>query len=138
MIDTLHHYLRLWGLSDPQPLAQTPTSHLYSVTYGGETAALKLLTDYGWEEQRGAAALRYWDGSGAIRLYESDEKAQLLEYVAGDELVTLVERGEDEAATRIIADVIRQLHGVPQDKPQDGLYPLESWFHALFDKAEAD
>ncbi len=40
--------------------------------------------------------------------------------------------------TRIIADVIRQLHGVPQDKPQDGLYPLESWFRALFDKAEAD
>jgi streptomycin 6-kinase len=138
MMDKLNQYLKAWRLTDPQPLAQTPTSHLYTVTYGGKTAVLKLLTEYGWEEQRGAAALRFWDGHGAIRLYESDEKAQLLEYVEGDELVRLVERGEDEASTRIIADVIAQLHAVPQDKPKDGLYPLERWFQSLFDRAAAD
>lgn len=138
MNDTLEHYLDAWNLTDAQPLAQTVTSHLYTVTCAGETAVLKLLTDYGWEEQRGAAALRYWDGHGAIRLYRSDEKVQLLEYVEGDELVTLVEHGEDEAATHIIADILRQIHAVPQDKPHDGLYPLESWFQSLFDKAEAD
>lgn len=138
MSEKLKHYLSAWNLSNPQPLTQTVTSHLYTVTHAGETAVLKLLTDYGWEEQRGAAALRFWDGHGAIRLYQSDEKAQLLEYVEGDELVTLVERGEDEAATRIIAGVIAQLHSVPQDKPKDGLYPLEKWFQSLFDKAEAD
>lgn len=137
-MDNLNHHLTAWRLTDPQPLTQTPTSHLYTVTYQGETAVLKLLTEYGWEEQRGAAALRFWDGHGAIRLYESDEKAQLLEYVEGDELVTLVERGEDEAATRIIAGVIRQIHGVAQDKPKDGLYPLDKWFQALFDRAAAD
>ena len=134
----LDPYLQAWNLSDPQPLAQTPTSHLYTVQHEGMTVVLKLLTDYGWEEQRGAAALRIWDGRGAIRLYRSDEKAQLLEYADGDDLVPMVERGEDEEATRIIAGVIRQLHSAPQDKPKDGLYPLDRWFRALFDKAAVD
>jgi streptomycin 6-kinase len=44
-----------------------------------------------------------------------DDGAQLMEYAAGDELVTLVEHGEDEEATRIIAQVIQQRHSVPQD-----------------------
>jgi streptomycin 6-kinase len=61
-----------------------------------------------------------------------------MEYAAGDQLVTLVERGEDERATRIIAQVIAQLHSVPQDAPHDGLVPLHRWFGALFAKAAAD
>ncbi len=51
----LDHYLQAWNLSDPQPLTQTPTSSLYTVRFEDTTAVLKLLTDYGWEEQRGAA-----------------------------------------------------------------------------------
>jgi streptomycin 6-kinase len=61
-----------------------------------------------------------------------------MEYAAGDPLVTLVERGDDEQATRVIAQVIVQLHGVPQDAPYDGLLPLDGWFGALFAKAAAD
>ena len=61
-----------------------------------------------------------------------------MEYAAGDELVTLVERGEDETATRIIAGVIQQLHSVPQDAPRDGLFLLDRWFGELFNKAAAD
>ncbi len=87
-------------------------------------------------------ALRYFDGRGAVRLLRYDEGAHLLEYAAGDELVTLVARGEDENATRIIAQVIKQLHSVPQeppaDAPRNGLFRLERWFGELFDKAQAD
>jgi streptomycin 6-kinase len=61
-----------------------------------------------------------------------------MEYAAGEEFVTLVERGEDERATRIIAQVITQLHSVGQDAPHDGLVPLDRWFGALFAKAAAD
>ena len=46
-------------------------------------------------------------------------------HAAGDALVTLVERGEDERATRVIAQVLTQLHGVPQPCPDDGLLTLE-------------
>jgi streptomycin 6-kinase len=134
----LNSYLAAWNLSDPQLLTQTATSHIYTVTHDTETVILKLLSSSETEEQRGAVALRYFDGCGAVRLLRYDEGAHLMEYAAGDELVTLVERGEDENATRIIAQVITQLHSVAQEAPRDGLVMLDRWFGALFSKAAAD
>ena len=136
--ETLNSYLAAWDLSNPQLLTQTATSHIYTVTHDRATVVLKLLSPTETDEQRGALALRAFDGYGAVRLLRSDARAQLLEYAAGDELATLVARGEDENATRIIAQVIRQLHSAPQDRLPDGLVPLERWFSALFDKAAAD
>lgn len=140
MSDTnkLNHYLAAWGLSNPHLLTQTMTSHIYTVTHRAETAVLKLLSPSETEEQRGALALRYFGGHGAVRLLRYDEGAQLIEYAAGDHLVRLVERGEDERATGIIAEIISQLHSVPQDAPYDGLVPLQRWFGALFAKAAGD
>src|SRR5688572_9659405 len=134
----LHYYLAKWNLSDPQLLAQTMTSHIYTVAYETETVILKLLSPSEIDEQRGAVALRYFDGHGAVHLLRCDEGAQLMEYATGDELVTLVERGEDQNATRIIAQVIQQLHSVPQNIPHDGLLLLKRWFEALFNKAASD
>jgi streptomycin 6-kinase len=134
----LNDYLTAWNLSNPQFLTQTMTSHIYTVTYETETVILKLLSPSEIDEQRGAVALRCFDGHGAVRLLRYDEGAQLMEYAAGDELVTLVARGEDEHATHIIAQVIQQLHGVPQNIPHDGLFMLERWFEALFNKAVSD
>ncbi len=134
----LSYYLDLWNLSDPQILTQTTTSHIYTVTHGAETVILKILSASETDEQRGAVALRCFEGRGAVRLLRYDEGAHLLEYAAGDELVRLVERGEDENATRIIAQVIKQIHSAPQDAPRDGLVMLDLWFGALFTKAAAD
>ena len=137
--ENLNYYLQAWNLSDPQPLTETVTSHLYTVQFEGTTTVLKLLTDCGWEEQMGALALRCYAGRGAIRLYQADEKAQLLEYVEGEDLVPFLDRGEDETATQIIASVLTQLHSAPQPTPYpDGLFPLRYWFRDLFKKAEAD
>jgi streptomycin 6-kinase len=134
----LNETLAAWGLSNPQMLKQTMTSQIYTVTYGTEIAILKLLSPSETEEKRGAAALRYFDGHGAVRLLRSDDCAQLMEYAPGDELVTLVESGQDEEATRVIPQVIQQLHGVPQDRPIDGLVRLDDWFGALFRQGAAD
>ena len=134
----LNYYLAAWNLSNPELLTQTMTSDIYTVTYETEKVILKLLSLSEVDEQRGAVALRYFDGHGAVRLLRYDPGAHLMEYAAGDELVTLVERGEDENATRIIAQVIDQLHSVPQNVPQDGLIRLEHWFEALFNKAAYD
>jgi streptomycin 6-kinase len=136
--EKLNDYLAAWNLSTPQILKQTMTSHIYTVTHESETVILKLLSSSEMDEQRGALALRYFDGNGAVRLLRYDDGAQLMEYAAGDELVTLVERGEDENATRIIARVIRQLHSVPQDAPYNGMLMLDRWFGALLKKAAAD
>lgn len=138
MSSRLADYLGVWHLSAPQLLERTRTSHIYTVTRGGETLVLKLLSDNGREEQRGAEALRCFDGRGAVRLYASAEDAQLLEYAAGDELLSLVERGDDQGATRIMAGVLTQLHGASRQLPSAGLCPLHDWFRALFEKAESD
>lgn len=134
----LNHYLAAWNLSNPHLLTQTRTSQLYTVTHNSETVVLKLLVPAETEEQRGALALRYFGGHGAVRLLRYDADAQLMEYASGAELVTLVERGEDARATRIIAQVIEQLHSVPQEASYAGLVPLDDWFGALFAKAAAD
>jgi streptomycin 6-kinase len=134
----LNYYLSAWNLSNPKFLTQTMTSQIYTVTYDTGTAVLKLLSPSETDEQRGAVALRHFDGHGAVRLINYDEGAHLMEYAAGDELVTLVERGEDENATRIIAQVIKELHCVPQNSPHAGLFLLERWFGGLFNKAAAD
>ena len=134
----LHYYLDAWNLTNPHLLTQTPTSRIYTVAHADETVVLKLLAASETKEQTGALALRYFAGRGAVRLLRYDAGAHLLEYAAGDELVTLVERGEDETATRIIAQVITQLHSVPQEAPRAGLFVLDHWFGELFDKAAAD
>ena len=134
----LKHYLEAWNLSDPQPLTETATSRLYIVTRAGERVILKLQTDYAWAEQRSSAALVCFGGHGAVRLYQRDEKAQLIEYADGADLVTLVEAGDDAGATRIIAGVLNQMHSVGQPASCEGVLPLDRWFEPLFSKAEAD
>jgi streptomycin 6-kinase len=136
--DKLNDYLTAWNLSNPRLLSKTMTSHIYTVVQDGEVVVLKLLSASEVDEQRGALALRYFDGHGAVRLLRSDDGAQLMEYASGDALVTLVEHGEDEKAARIIAQVIKQLHSVPQDAPKDGMVMLHQWFEALFVRAAAD
>ena len=134
----LSDYLTGWDLSKPKLLRQTMTSHIYTVTYDRETVILKLFSPSETKEQIGAKALRYFDGCGAVRLLYADQGAQLLEYASGDELVTLVERGEDEAATRIIAQVLEQLHSFRQTVPDNGLFRLDDWFGELLRKAKSD
>ncbi len=134
----LQGYLQHWDLAQPSLLARTATSTLYAVLHRDETCVLKLLVPGEIEEQRGALALQCFDGRGAVRLLRHDDGAQLLEYASGEELVGLVEAGDDEGATRIIARVIRQLHESTRAIPEAGLMPLERWFRALFERAAAD
>jgi streptomycin 6-kinase len=137
MSTQLDHHLKLWNLSDPQPLAQTVTSNVYTVLHQGERVVLKILSDVGEEERVGAIALRHWNGHGAVRLIHSDDGAHLMEYADGESLDGWVKRGDDAASTEVIATVIEQLHSV-QSVPPDGLYALDRWFRDLFTKAEQD
>ena len=64
----LDYYLAAWDLLNPKFLTQTMTSHIYTVTHDTRTVILKLLSPSEMDEQRGAVALRYFDGHGAVRL----------------------------------------------------------------------
>jgi streptomycin 6-kinase len=133
----LQHYLTTWNLSNPQPLAQTPTSHVYTVTHDQTVVVLKILTDYGVEERIGALALRHFQGNGAVRLLHSDDGAQLLEYANGKDVTELVRNGQDETATAVIAEVVNALHA-NDAAPPEGMTSLRTWFRALFAQAEQD
>jgi len=136
MDDKLAHYLNQWHLSNPTPLAQTPTSHVYTVQSQGETLVLKCLTPLGIkDEQRGAIALHHWGGHGAVKLLRHDEGAHLLEYADGDDLVPLVQSGDDQGATHIITNVLKQLHNTKPNTSPAQLYTLKRWFRALFNRS---
>ena len=132
-----NHYLDIWQLSNPRPVTETATSQIYTVEHHGETVILKLLKPIGIaDEKNGAVALRHFDGHGAVRLFQADDQAHLLEYADGDNLVGLVRRGDDERATHIIADVLNQLHSLPVPSEFGELTPLYRRFRSLFRVAE--
>ena len=135
----LYDYCDRWQLARPEPLAQTATSHVYTVQHNNTTTAvLKILTEIGHEERVGAVALGYYDGHGAVQLLNHDDGAQLLEYVPGSDLVGFALRGDDTYATKIIARVLRKLHSNPPSTPPDGLVHLQRWWRELFRKADID
>ncbi len=138
MPEKLPHYLNTWNLSQPKPLATTPTSHVYTVQHEGETAVLKILTPIGIEDEAsGIVALRHYNGNGAVQVFAEDGEALLMEYVPGDDLLPMVQRGDDEEATRIIAGVLNQLHSNAPETMPAGLWTLERRFRSLFRYADS-
>lgn len=139
MSEQLVHYLKAWKLSDPQLLAKTATSHVYTVTSEGTQVVLKLLSPIGIaDESKGAIALRHFAGQGAVRLLRQDDQAHLLEFADGEDLTVLVKRGEDEKATLIIANVLNQIHAAPAESLPSELTALVVWFRDLFRRADKD
>lgn len=140
----LKHYLQRWKLSAPELIATTATSHIYrarlsSVQSGNSQVILKLLTRIGEvDERNGPVALRAFKGQGAIRVLHYDNHAHLLEYVEGENLVPLVERGQDRQATHIIAEAINQMHNAGKQVPDNDLTLLSQWCRSLFNRAKRD
>jgi len=88
---------------------ETPSSLLGFGVHDGRRVVLKLTKSAG-DEARSGQVLRAFGAAGAVRVYEAEVGAVLLERLdPGEELVSLVRRGDDDQATRILADVIARL-----------------------------
>lgn len=110
------------------------TSQVYIVERDDEQLVLKLLTEVGIEDEaNGALALRHFDGHGAVRLIDNDNRAHLLEYASGGNLKTLVSRGDDQNATRIIIETIKKLHSDGVSEATEKLTTLRTRFRSLFE-----
>lgn len=81
------------------------------------------------------AALRHWHGRGAARLLEADPKlgALLIDRVQPGTMLMEVAETNDDAATLITADLLRQLWTSARPDDLRGLRPLGSWC-AAFDR----
>jgi streptomycin 6-kinase len=114
-VAALDPYLQRWDLRlhGPPPeqryMGATPTGAVAFVRRGGEALVLKLLTA-DQDEARTAGVLAHWDGRGAVRLVEADAGAVLMERaVPGEDLVAVMDRDGDEAATLIACEVMEKL-----------------------------
>ena len=98
---------------------ETSTSLVGFGVRAGVRVVLKISKTSG-DESHSGKVLEAFAGDGAVRVYESETDAVLLERLEpGDALVDLVKRGEDEEATRILAQVIAKLahHQPPAECP---------------------
>ena len=112
----LEPFMRRWGLTldGPPPeqryMGATPTGAVAFVRRGGERLALKLLPR-DEDEARTAGVLAHWDGRGAVRLVEADPGAVLMERaLPGEDLVSVMDRNGDDAATLIACEVMEKLN----------------------------
>lgn len=110
-------------------IEETRETHSSVLGFGvrdGRGVVLKLTKGAG-DEAHSGEVLRRFGGNGAVRVYESEVGAVLLERLEpGEELVNLVRRGGDDEATSILAQVIERLashqtpatsHTVPAGTP---------------------
>ena len=129
--------MALWHLErDGEPFS-TATSVLAPVRYRGVPAMLKIATAE--EERRGGVLMVWWHGRGAARVLRHSESAILLERATGTRsLERMAQRGEDDAATRILCATASTLHAPHKTaSAPPPLTPLELWFADLFAHATA-
>jgi len=114
-LDRLLSRARQWNVSIDQT-RETVGSLLAFGTRRDTPVVLKLTRKPG-DEWHAGDVLRAFKGDGTVIVYESDAGAVLLERLhPGQELVELVRSGKDEAATEILAEVMRQMsHHAPPE-----------------------
>ena len=117
-LDQLLSRARQWNVSIDQTDETTGSLLAFGKRHGA--AVVLKITKQRNDEWNSGKVLRAFSGEGTVIVYESDGGAVLLErLVPGDELVELVRRGEDDRATQILAQVMRQMagHEPPTDCP---------------------
>ena len=102
-----------------EEVQETPTSVLGFGVRAGRRVVLKI-TKHAGDESHSGEVLKAFAGNGAVTVYESETGAVLLERLEpGEQLVNLVKRGDEEEATKILAQVMKKLahHQAPAECP---------------------
>lgn len=136
----LETYSKKWGFSNQHPLTKTLTSTLYIVNHKNNKAVFKLYTDIGKKfESQGPLFLKASDGFGAVKLYEYDENACLIEYADGSDLKSIVDKGEDKKATEILATIIKKTHSkCPLVSKNDGYQLFYDYIAPLYHEGKKE
>jgi streptomycin 6-kinase len=131
----LEPYLVRRRLEPDGAAIETPSSWLLPVRRDCSAAMLKVMKPSG-DEGNAARLLRHLNGDGAVRLYEADENALLLERAIGSRsLVTMAISGRDAEAAEILAETVTKLHAPRNCSVVPELTPLEQHFSSLYARA---
>lgn len=133
--DTLRLLGQRWRRTLGPPFALSFNYVIAVQTRWGAEEVLKIAPPWGDGELiRELYALMLYDGDGACRLLGFDEslRAILLERLTPGEMLTTVAADDDDAATRIGAEVMRRLWRPADELPDADLFkPLAEWFDAF-------
>jgi streptomycin 6-kinase len=121
-------WLVKWRLqADGAPFA-SQWSRLLPVRRDGN--ALMLKAAMAEQEVKGSAFLQWLGGRGAVRVFEREADAVLMERATGERsLFEMASSGDDGAALKVLTDVARTLHERPL--PPDDLIALDQWLAGL-------
>lgn len=123
-------WLERWSLTADGAPIRTGYADLLPVLREGARAMLKIGRTP--EERRGAALLDWYGGLGAVRVYDADGPALLMERpLATRSLVDLSRSGGDDEATRTLCATVNALHARRERALPPGLVPLDVWFRSL-------
>jgi streptomycin 6-kinase len=107
----LDTYIAKWRLNlDGKPF-ETHSSWLCFVRARGQPALLKVFKP-GSDETRSADILRHW-GDRAVRVYEGDARAMVVERITPGVPLTVLTANDDDGATNIWCDVVAGLQVRP-------------------------
>ena len=127
------HYLREWNLAPAGAEILTRTAKLLPVRHRDRPAMLRVALTA--EAAEGAAVMVWWQGQGAARVFAVDDKTLLLERATGARSLLAMSQGEqDVEATRVLCDVIAELHASRRE-PAPQLTSLLEWFEPLLASA---
>lgn len=130
-----------WSLRSPVLIAETFSSRIWRAgRTDGTSVVVKALNDFPdvEEELRGAHYLRWRDGHGAVRLFDLDGTAMLLEDAGDRTLHDFLRQRGDDAATFEAARLAADLFGESAVPPPPELQPLRARFSSLFKRAALD
>lgn len=105
-----------WNFKSVIPLATTPTSKILKVEYLGQAAILKVFTELGKKyEAPSTPFLQGLNGKGLLKLLQSNEDAQLLEFLDGTCLEEFFKKKGDRESIKIIIEVLKKIHSFKGD-----------------------
>ena len=100
--------IRAWRVVVERRL-ETESSFVAFGRRDGQPVTLKVVKNHG-DEWRSGEIVEAFEGKGVVRVYEYAEGAMLLERVTpGHSLASMALEGRDDQATRILADVIKEM-----------------------------
>lgn len=119
-----------WSLTLGEYFPTAKRNYVTPATRADGTPVVLKVSRHVGETRNEIAALRLWDGDGAVRLLEADPElgALLIERLEPGTMLDEIAEAYDDAATVIAARLLRRLWRPPPEG--HGLRPLESWCDA--------